>query len=216
MPAVNRLAGLTGGYVDRHQSLRWVDLLNMTVLPLARVLATARLRRILRGGAHPVGAGDRALDVVFVAGAYLLAAGNGMHEVTNYLHVRFCSPSPAATGQLCDVVAYDDDQFSHGVFFAGFVLLNLSVLLMPLLVAVREPARGRHLVAVAANAVVFAAAVFANLAFEELGADLDVVAVIAVIAAVVWWRRRRDAIVVYYLLAYWLGLGSTLAVQVLA
>ena len=68
----------------------------------------------------------------------------------------------------------------------------------------------------AANVVVFAAAVFANLAFEELGADLDVVAVIAVIAAVVWWRRRRDAIVVYYLLAYWLGLGSTLAVQVLA
>jgi membrane protein implicated in regulation of membrane protease activity len=102
------------------------------------------------------------------------------------------------------------------VFFVGFVLLNLSVLLMPLLFAVGEPVRGGHLAAVAGNAVVFAAGVFANLAFEDLGLDLFVVAIVALAATLVWWRRRRDAVAVYYLLAYWLGLGGTLAYQALA
>src|SRR4051812_37614630 len=47
----------------------------------------------------------------------------GSHEVTNYLHVRFC---PDTASDLCRIVAYNDDQFSHLLFVAAGVVANLA------------------------------------------------------------------------------------------
>jgi len=213
--AVNRLSDLTAGYVAGNEFLRWVDLLNMLVLPLASVLALYALRRVVR---YPSAASGRladvALAVVFVVGVYLLAAGYGDHEVTNYLHLRYCDTGMAgATDRLCQIIVYNDDQFSHLVFFIGFVLLNLSVLLLPPLFPALRQASGWHTAALAGNAAVFALGIFANLAFEELGLDLYVVAIVALVAAAAWWRRWREPLLVYYVLTYWLGLLATVAYQ---
>ncbi len=213
--AVNRLTRLTTGYVAANEFLRWVDLLNMLVLPVVSVLALYALRRVLRYPSPALGRrADVALAVVFVVGVYLLAAGYGDHEVTNYLHIRFCDVRPfGATDQLCQIIVYNDDQFSHLVFFIGFILLSLSVLLLPPLFPALRQASGRHLAALAANAVVFALGIFANLAFEELGLDLYVVAIVALVSAGLWWRRRREPLLIYYVIAYWLGLLGTAAYQ---
>ncbi|MGW0515013.1 hypothetical protein ACWC4C_23245 [Streptomyces olivaceoviridis] len=77
-------------------------------LVTARLVRDARPRR--RGGLLALGA-------LFTADAYLYALSLGDHEVTNYLHGRFCSES---LPPICRVVAFDDDVFSDAVFLAGF------------------------------------------------------------------------------------------------
>lgn len=72
-----------------------------------------------RGGLLPLGA-------LFAVGAYLYALSLGDHEVTNYLHGRFCSDSLPA---ICRVIAYHDDVFSDVIFLTGFTLLNTMVML---------------------------------------------------------------------------------------
>jgi hypothetical protein len=63
----------------------------------------------------------------------------------------------------------------------------------------------------AVNALFIGAGIFANLAFEEIGVDLYVVAIIAVLAAALLWRRRGQPILRYYAFAYVAGLAATAA-----
>jgi hypothetical protein len=206
--SINRLSALTTGYVAANQFLRWVDLNNM-VLGLFAVLVYHLLVRYLerRSGGTPT-----VLGVVFVIGAYLYAASYGSHEVTNYLHVRFC---PDTTSDLCRIVAFNDDQFSHLLFFAGFIVLNLVVMLTQAL----SPDPGRSSrgdnVLIVVNALFVAAGVVANLAFEEIGLDLYVVAAVAVFALVLLWRQPRQLILRYYTVAFVLGLVVTVVVKAL-
>ena len=53
--------------------------------------------------------------------------------------------------------------------------------------------------------------IFANLAFEEIGLDLYVVALLALIAVGLFLTRRRQPILLYYSAAYVLGLIATFA-----
>ena len=55
--SINRLTNLTTAYVLPNQFLRWVDLLNMLVIPLASLLASYLLKRHLET-AHNSGARD--------------------------------------------------------------------------------------------------------------------------------------------------------------
>ena len=204
--SINRLSALTTGYVAANQFLRWVDLNNM-VLRLFAVLVYHLLVRYLE---RRSGSARDALGVVFVIGAYLYAASYGSHEVTNYLHVRFC---PDTASDLCRIVAFNDDQFSHLLFFAGFIVLNVVVMLTQAL----SPDPGRSSrgdnVLIVVNALFVAAGVVANLAFEEIGLDLYVVAAVAVFALVLLWRQPRQLILRYYTVAFVLGLVVTVVVK---
>jgi hypothetical protein len=212
--SVNRLSSLTLGYVSSNEFLRWVDLINMIVLPLISVVAIHLLRQVVRYDTpQRARAADVGLGVVFVAGVYLFAAGYGAHEVTNYLHGRFCDP---VAGRMCEIIAANDDGFSHVVFFVGFVLINLSVMLLPLLFPARRLAYGWDVAALAGNAAVFSLGIFANLAFEQIGLDLYVVAIVGLIALGLWWRRWREPLLIYYVLTYWLALLATATYKLMA
>ncbi len=206
---INRRSDLTTGYVSANEFLRWVDLINMLVLPVASLIASVLLKRWLEAR---VPAGERrgvalaVLDVSFLVGAYVLAASYGTHEVTNYLHVRFCDGDAS---RLCEIVAFNDDSFSHWLFFSGFVAINLVILVLQAL-ARDVPNAGRgDLVLVGANALFIAAGIFVNLAFEETGFDLPVVALLSVLAGVLWWRGGPRPLFVYYTVAYGGGLLAT-------
>jgi hypothetical protein len=201
--SVNRLSSLTQGYALPHEGLRWVDLTNMLVWPLASTaLSYGVLRWIERGRTSVWWHG-----LLLLVSVYLLAAGYGNHEVTNYLHQRFCPDAgPALDARLCDVVIYNDDDFSHLVFFAGFIGVNLALLLAQA-AHPRQGAMGsRHWLLLAANAFFVAVAVFANLAFEATGLDLPVVILVALLAAWLLWRAHRAGrsvpVVAYTLMAY--------------
>jgi hypothetical protein len=211
--SVNRLTTLGEAYVLPNEFLRWIDLNNM-VLALVSLLAFYLLKRHLSTAAPAATAarwGSTALGLAFILGAYLLAASYGDHETTNYLHLRFCPPEDA--GKLCEIIRYHDDGFSHLLFFAGFTIINLVIMLTQVRHPARRPLTAPHTAALAGNAVFIAAGIAANLAFEPIGYDLYVVAAVAIAAVGLLIRHRGQPVLVYYTVAYVLGLTVTAALK---
>ncbi|MCG3208120.1 MAG: hypothetical protein FOGNACKC_01722 [Anaerolineae bacterium] len=206
--SINRLTTLTTGYVAANEFLRWVDLNNMLILPLVSVVAFYLLKKELEydsparnGGWH------LAVNLTFIIGLYLLAAGYGDHEVTNYLHGRFCATDE--TSPLCRIIIFNDDEFSHWVFFAGFILLNTALMLIQVLFPARTPATPADTTLFITNGLFIGLGIFANLAFEAIGLDLYVVALLTALALGLLWRRGRQPLFIYYGTAYTFGLVAT-------
>src|SRR5688500_3249128 len=135
--SINRLGIWTLGYVLPNEFLRWVDFNNMLILPLISLVAFYLLKKTIEfnspareGRAHMI------WNLFFIVGLYLLGASYGDHEVTNYLHHRFCLED--VTSDLCRVVIFNDDEFSHWVFFTGFVMVNTALLFIQNVFSHRE------------------------------------------------------------------------------
>ena len=210
--SINRLGTWTLGYVLSNEFLRWVDFNNMLVLPLISVVASYLLKKTIEYDSPQRESKPHiAWNLVFIVGLYLLAASYGDHEVTNYLHQRFCGTD--TTSDLCRIVIFNDDEFSHWVFFTGFVMVNVAILFMQNLFPHRERLATTDFALLALNALFLGAGVFANLGFEEIGLDLYVVALLAFISVYLLWRRGSQPMFVYYTIAYWLGLIGSLIAQ---
>ena len=206
---VNRLSSLTLSFVAANEFLRWVDLLNMLLFPLASLAAFQLLKDHL---AYPSPAREsarhRLLNLLFLLGVYVTGASYGLHEVTNYLNIRFCIPEIVAP-DLCQIIAYNDDEFSHYLFFAGFVITNVVVLFINVLFPVRQALTRFDGALLVANGLFIALGIFANLAFEEIGFDLYVVLVLGVLSLWLFRRYGRQPLIVYYATAYGVGWVAT-------
>lgn len=207
--SINRLSPWTLGYVLPNEFLRWVDLNNMLVIPLISVVAFYLLKKHLEAGSKD--ARLLWINLAFIVGIYLLAASYGTHEVTNYLHTRFCLSNPGS--DLCRIVIFNDDEFSHWVFFTGFVMVNAALLWLQAVAPYKGKVTAADSVLLALNAVFLGAGILANLGFEEIGLDLYVVAALALLSAWLLWKRGRQPLFIYYTAAYWLGLLGSLAAQ---
>jgi hypothetical protein len=206
--SINRLSSLTVGYVAANEFLRWVDLNNMLILPLISTVAFYMLKKETEYPSPALnGRWHLALNLTFIVAVYLIAASYGDHEVTNYLHARFCPNDEA--NDLCRIVIFNDDEFSHWVFFTGFVLMNTAIMLMQVIFPYQGRVEKLDLVWLALNGLFIGAGIFANLAFEVIGLDLYVVAILTAIALFLWWRNRTQPLLVYYSVAYVLGLVAT-------
>jgi len=210
--SINRLGTWTLGYVLPNEFLRWVDFNNMLILPLISMVAFYLLKKTIEydspareGRAHLI------LNLIFIVGLYFLGASYGDHEVTNYLHTRFCLED--TTSDLCRIVIFNDDEFSHWVFFTGFVMVNASLSFIQNLFPHREGVSGADIGLLIFNALFLGAGILANLGFEEIGLDLYVVAMLAILSVYLLWRRGKQPLFIYYTAAYWLGLIASLIAQ---
>lgn len=211
--SINRLGTWTLGYVLPNEFLRWVDFNNMLVLPLISVVASYLLKKTLEYHApQRESKAHIAWNLVFIVGLYLLAASYGDHEVTNYLHQRFCGTD--TTSDLCRIIIFNDDEFSHWVFFTGFVMVNAAILFIQNIFPHQGNITNTDFALLALNAIFLGAGVFANLGFENIGLDLYVVALLALISIYLLWRRGKQPMFIYYTIAYWLGLVGSLIAQV--
>ena len=211
--SLNRLGPWTLGYVLSNQFLRWVDLNNI-LLSLASLVALYLLKKTIEydspareGGTH------LAWNLVFIVGVFITAASYGDHELTNYLHHRFCSTE--TTSDLCRIIIFNDDEFSHWVFFTGFVMVNTAILFLQNIFPYRGKISSSDIALLALNAIFLGAAILANLGFEEIGLDLYVVTLLALISTYLLWRHGRQPMFIYYTIAYWLGLMTSLIAQAL-
>lgn len=212
--SINRLSTLTLGYVLPNEFLRWVDFNNMLVIPLISLVATYLLKKTIEySSPEREGQAHMAWNLVFIVGLYLTAASYGDHEVTNYLHTRFCLNDSAS--DLCRIVIFNDDEFSHWVFFTGFIMVNVAILFLQNLFPYRGKLSGGDVGLLLLNSLFLGAGVMANLGFEEIGLDLYVVALLALISAYLLWRRGKQPMFIYYTAAYWLGLLGSLIAQTL-
>jgi hypothetical protein len=212
--SINRLGTWTLGYVLPNEFLRWVDFNNMLVLSLISLVALYLLKKTIEYDSPArEGAAHIALNLVFMIGLYLTGASYGDHEVTNYLHQRFCATD--TTSDLCRIIIFNDDEFSHWVFFTGFVMVNAAILFLQDIFPYREKISNTDIALLALNALFLGAAVLANLGFEEIGLDLYVVALLALISGYLLGRRGRQPMFIYYTVAYWLGLIASIIAQAL-
>lgn len=212
--SVNRLGTWTLGYVLPNEFLRWVDFNNMLILPLISVAASYLLKKTLEyDSPQREGRAHIAWNLVFIVGLYLLAASYGNHEVTNYLHQRFCEAE--TTSALCRIVIFNDDEFSHWIFFIGFVLVNIAILFIQKLFPYQGRLTHVDLALLGLNSLFLGAGILANLGFEEIGLDIYVVALLASISVYLLWRRGRQPMFVYYTIAYLVGLFGSLIAQAL-
>lgn len=210
--SINRLGTWTLGYVLPNEFLRWVDFNNMLVLPLISLVAFYLLKKRIEYDSHSLnGRAHLTLNLIFLVGLYFLGASYGDHEVTNYLHTRFCLDD--TTSDLCRIVIFNDDEFSHWVFFTGFVMVNASLLFMQNLFPYQGQLTGADVGLLIFNALFLGAGIFANLGFEEIGLDLYVVALLAILSASLLWRRGKQPLFIYYTAAYVLGLIASIAAQ---
>jgi hypothetical protein len=210
--SINRLTSLTTGYVLPNEYLRWVDFLNMLVIPAISVCASYFLKAHIENTASttPPRWQWMLLTLLFILGIYWLAASYGTHEVTNYLNNRFCGTGTTLPDNVCAIIAFNDDEFSHHVFFIGFVLINAVLLLTQALHPFGRALNGRDRVLLTVNALFIALGIFANLAFEVVGFDLWVVAALTVLSLWLLWRRGSQPLLYYYSVAYGVGLLATL------
>jgi hypothetical protein len=221
--SLNRLGSWTLGYVAPNEFLRWVDLLNMLPIPMLTIAVSGVLFFVLAyDNGHHYDRWHKGLGLLFLLAVYVFGASYGNHEVTNYLNSRFCIETPLPDGEdLCRIVIYNDDEFSHYLFFAAFVAINTILMGMQVLFPhTRLEGSGsllsrRDIALLVFNGLFIALGVMANLAFEEIGLDLVVIVLLALIAVGLLWRYGRQPLLIYYTVAYWVGLGLTILVKLL-
>ena len=212
--SINRLGTWTLGYVLPNEFLRWVDFNNMLVLPLISLVAFYLLKKTIEYDSPArEGRTHLTINLIFIVGLYFLGVSYGDHEVTNYLHTRFCLED--STSDLCRIVIFNDDEFSHWVFFTGFVMVNAALLFLQMIFPYRGEVTSGDVSLLVGNAVFLAAGIFANLGFEEIGLDLYIVALLAILSVYLLWRRGKQPLFIYYTAAYWLGLVASFLAQVM-
>jgi hypothetical protein len=212
--SLNRLGPWTTGYVAANEFLRWVDFHNMLTLPLISLTAFYLLKKeIEQGELKGNGRLPLLLNLTFIIGLYLFAASYGSHETTNYLHTRFCSDG--AVDDLCRIIIFNDDDFSHWLFFAGFALINGALMLLQVVYPWQGSVTRRDTAVITLNALFVALGITANLGFEEIGLDLYVVVGLALLSGWLLWRNGRQPLLIYYTVAYGVGMLLT-AVAILA
>ena len=184
----------------------------MLVLPLISLVAFYLLKKTIEYDSPArEGRAHIAWNLVFIVGLYLLGASYGDHEITNYLHVRFCLDDP--TSDLCRIVIFNDDEFSHWVFFTGFVMVNTALLFIQNVFPHREQLTSTDVGLLTFNALFLGAGILANLGFEEIGLDLYIIAFLTVLSTYLLWRHGKQPLFIYYTTAYWLGLIASFVAQ---
>ena len=211
--SVNRLGTWTLGYVLPNEFLRWVDLNNIIIAMISLLAGYLLKKSIEYNSPAREGRAHMAWNLVFIIGVFLTAVSYGDHEVTNYLHFRFCLDDPSS--DLCRIVIFNDDQFSHWLFFIGFTMVNGAILFLQDVFPHQGTVTGRDTALLLLNSLFLGLGILANLGFEEIGLDLYIVALVAIIATVLLVRRGRQPMFIYYSGAYWLGLVGSIAAQVL-
>lgn len=210
--SINRLGTWTLGYVLPNEFLRWVDFNNMLVLPLISLVAFYLLKKTIEyDSPEREGRTHLAINLIFLIGIYLLGASYGDHEVTNYLHIRSCLVDDRSP--LCSIIIFNDDEFSHWVFFTGFIMVNAALLFLQNLFPHKSELSKTDVGLLVLNSLFLGAGILANLGFEEIGLDLYVVALLAIISVYFLWKHGKQPLFIYYTSAYWLGLVASFIAQ---
>jgi hypothetical protein len=211
--SLNRLTSFTAGYLQPYEFLRWVDFNAMLPIPLFSVVLYYLLQRQITYDS-PFRNTSRyvLLMVLFISGVYLFGAGSGDHEVTNYLNIRFCEEG-STESTLCNIVGFNDDEFSHYVYYVGFILLNVSLIFMEYSMPRRQQASRKDLFFILLNSLLIGLGIFANLAFEEIGLDLVFFGSVLLLALALLLFGKRSVyklpIIFYFAASYSLGVIGT-------
>lgn len=211
--SINRLTDLTQTHLQPYDYLRWLDFNAMLPIPLVSIILYYLLKReIVYDHSFLKTTQYTILSIVLISGIYLFGAGSGDHELTNYLNFRFCQ-SGTVQSPICNIIRYNDDVFSHYIYYVGFILMNVSLMLIEYKLPRKSKVSNRDLFFLSLNGLCIALGVFANLAFEEIGIDLLVFASVMVLSLLLLFyrgnRTRNLPVTYYFAFSYTVGVFST-------
>lgn len=212
--SINRLTPLTTDYLQPYDFLRILDFNAMIPIPLISIILYYLLKReIVYDSPFRKTAAYTILTVLLVSGIYLFGASSGNHEVTNYLNTRFCEREELKN-ELCNIVSFNDDGFSHIIYYLGFLLLNIPLILLEHFMPRKSKIAKKDLLRILPNAIFISLGIFANLAFEPTGLDLVFFGIVMSTALYYLYFARREynrlPVTYYFAVAYSLGVGGTL------
>ncbi len=190
-----------------------MDFLAMIPIPLASVLLYYLLKiEIIKYGKFAGAKLFLGLELLLLTGIYLCAAGSGDHEVTNYLNTRFCAGGKAQS-MICQAIIYNDDEFSHYIYYAGFIFMNIALMFIEYKSPRLKPIAKKDIYYIGINSFFIALGIFANLAFEEIGIDLWVFGVVMVLSLGLLFKGNNKPktlpITIYFAISYTLGVLAT-------
>lgn len=214
--SLNRLTRLTTGFISRYEFLRWQDFHAMLTIPLVIILLYILLFwQTVQRNQFMLKKKFVYLLATLMTGVYLYGASSGLHEGMNYLNQRFCLET--APSQICTIIAFNDDMFSHYLFYAALIIITLSLLAAEFLNPSKEKMSRKDMIIVGANAFLIGAGLTVNLGFEQIGVDLYAVFLMMLLSLVFLWQKkslwRQMPIIFYSSLAYSLGTVGALMAQ---
>ena len=217
--SINRLGSFTQQRLEPYEFLRWLDVNAMLPIPIASIVLYYLLKKDVElAGAAAGTRPSLTLNVVFMVGVYLFGASSGDHETTNYLHYRFCTDQPVDP-DLCAVVVFHDDTFSHLLYYLGVIMYTLAVVVIEWRFPRRTEVARRDGALILANAAVIAVGIFANLAFEAAAIDMVAFGLVAGVANGLLWltgRRWTQLPFTFYIAAsFGAGLTATVLYKLL-
>ncbi len=156
------------------------------------------------------------LMLILITGIYFFGAGSGDHEVTNYLNYRFCDQGSVDT-PICNIIKYNDDEFSHYVYYAGFILMNVALMLIEYNLPRKNDVKKKDLILISVNSLFIALGIFANLAFEEIGLDLVFFGSVMLLSIYLLLQKsfKRLPVNFYFAVAYTVGVVGTLLYKII-
>ena len=210
--SLNRLTSFTLSYLQPYEFLRWLDFNAMIPIPLLSIiLYYLLLREVTYESKFKKTKSYVFLFLLFITGVYLFGASSGNHEVTNYLNTRFCERG-TVDSPLCNIIAYNDDEFSHIVYYLGFVFMNMVLLFMEYNMPRQKGMIKKDYIYISANAIFIGLGIFANLAFEEIGIDLYVFGFLMALSLYLLYSKKivsKFPITYYFAMSYSIGVVGT-------
>lgn len=210
--SINRLTNLTQEYLQPFEFLRWLDFNAMLPIPLMSVILYYLLKReVVYESPFLKSAKYIFLMLMLITGIYFFAAGSGDHEVTNYLNYRFCEEGKVDS-PICNIIKYNDDEFSHYVYYAGFILMNAALMLIEYNLPRKQNVSKKDLIFISINSLFIALGIFANLAFEVIGIDLIFFGSVMLLSIYLLLQKsyKKLPVTFYFGVAYTVGVVSTL------
>jgi len=199
---LNRKTNITQGLLQPFEFLRWQDFHAMITIPLLITVVytllfvqiTLRQSKIHNKFAYFL--------TSFAIGLFLYGVSSGNHEVTNYLHHRFCILDET---KICQIISFNDDNFSHLVFYISSVILTVTLLLYESSQPERKAlSKTQHWI-ILVNAILIGFGIFINLAFENLGVDPYAFGLLSFVSIILVWQKRKDLL--FYPVIYYCALG---------
>jgi uncharacterized membrane protein len=155
--------------------------------------------------------------LLFIAGVYYYATGNGIHEMASFTFNTYCGPEEL-TNNLCGGLFFNDYFTGNIIYFVGGALLNTSLLLIEQRHP-REPFNKRELIVLLTNCVVYSFAVFAYSAFDRVLVGLAYSFAMMLIALAIMRpvrkRYREHPFISYTVVVYTLGTVASAGVRFL-
>lgn len=210
--SLNRLTPFTLSYLQPYDFLRWLDFNAMIPIPLlSMVLYYLLLREVTNESSFKKTKLYSFLFLLFITGVYLFGVSSGNHEVTNYLNTRFCGRG-IADSPLCNIISYNDDEFSHYIYYLGFVFMNVVLLLVEYNIPRKIGMVKKDYIFISANALFIGLGIFANLAFEEIGIDLYAFGFLMVLSLYLLYSKKivsKSPLTYYFAVSYTIGVVGT-------